>query len=299
MPDNQLQDERKNHRTGMVCALGCMLIWGVMPIYWKALVPIDSYVIILYRIVLVGVTCFVAAVKVYGLRRLASTFSNKRTVFLLFIAGLIITANWSTYIYAINSGQTIATCIGYYIDPLVVCIFGMVFFKERPTKYKLVSIVFACIGVLVVVVHFMKLPLIALTLALTFATYTAMKKHLHVEAVVSLFFETVFLTPFALGAIVYLEMNGRGAIAAGGQYQFALLMLAGLLTATPLTLFAIAANRISLISLGILEYIAPSITLLIGIFLFKEGFDFVQLAAFVVIWVGLVFFTYGEIHEKD
>ncbi|MCL1809923.1 MAG: EamA family transporter RarD [Clostridiales bacterium] len=299
MPNDQLQSERKNHRTGMACALGCMLLWGVMPIYWKALVPIDSYVIILYRIVLVGVVCFAAAMKVYGAVRLKDTFKNKRTVLLLFIAGLIITANWSTYIYAINSGQAIATCIGYYIDPLVVCIFGMVFFKERPTKYKLVSIVFACAGVLVVVVHFMKLPMIALTLALTFATYTALKKHLHVEAVVSLFFETVFLTPFALGAIVYLEASGRGAIAAAGPQQFALLLLAGLLTATPLTLFAIAANRISMISLGILEYIAPSITLLIGIFLFKEEFDLVQLAAFVVIWIGLVFFTCGEIHEKE
>jgi len=288
-------DERKEYKLGMICGITSMTVWGVLPLYWKALIPISSYVLILYRIVLVALTCFVAATKVYGLPELAGTFNNRKLVFKLFLTGLIITVNWSIYIYAINSGQAIEASIGYYIEPLVVCLFGVVLFKERPNKFKLISIVFACAGVVVILFHFLRLPYLALSLAITFASYTAMKKHLKIRALVSLLFETIFIAPFALFLILYMEMSGAGAIAVGQPYQLLLLSFIGLATATPLALFSMAANRVSMISLGILEYIAPSLTLLIGIFVFKEGFDSVQFIAFVLIWIGLVFFTYGEI----
>jgi chloramphenicol-sensitive protein RarD len=292
------EDEKKRYQVGMICAVGCMVIWGFMPIYWKALFPINSYVIILYRIALVGITSFFVALKAYGIEGIKAPLKQKKTILKLFLTGLVITLNWNVYIYAVSTNQVIETCIGYYIDPLVVCIFGMVIFKERPNKYKLISIIAACIGVAIVLIHFMRLPLIALTLALSFAVYTAIKKHLRLQAAISIMYETIFLVPIAISAIVYLEMNGKGAVGVAEPYQLVLLSLAGILTATPLMMFTVGANRISLISLGIIEYIGPSITLLIGIFLFKEAFDFVQFMAFVVIWIGLVFFTYGEIKEN-
>lgn len=290
-----MTDDRKSQRIGMICAFSCMVYWGFMPIYWKTLIPINSYVIILYRIFLVGVTCFAGALIAYGWTGIKEALGDKKKVLKLFLAGLVITINWSVYIYAVNSGQVIETCIGYYIEPLVICLFGIVLFKERPNKYKMISIIFASIGVLIILIHFSRLPFIALMLAISFSTYAAIKKHIKMPALLSLLCETIFIAPVAFIIVIYLEANGNGAIAAGQPYQLALLALAGILTAIPLALFAAAANRISMISIGIAEYVSPSITLLIGIFLFKEPFDQIQLIAFAVIWIGLVFFTYGEI----
>jgi len=293
-----LEDERKKYRVGMASVISSMTIWGFMPIYWQALIPIDSYVIILYRLVLAGLTCFIAALVTYGFAGIKEPLGDKKKLTKLILAGLVITANWSIYIYAINSYQVIETCIGYYIDPLMVCAFGIIFFGERPTKHKLIAIVFACLGVMIVLLHFMRFPLIALAIAMTFACYTAIKKHLKMKPLVSLLYETVFIAPFALTIIIYMEANGKGAFLAAQPYQLVLLAFAGVLTALPLALFAAAANRISMISIGIAGYVSPSINLIIGVFLFKEPFDHVQFIAFAVIWVGLVFFTYGEIKEN-
>ena len=293
-----MTDERKSYRTGMISVICCMVIWGFMPIYWKSLIPISSYVIILYRIFLSWVTCFVGALKAYGIKELAAPLKDKKKLATMILAGLVITVNWNTYIYAINSGQAIETCIGYYIDPLVVCVFGILFFKERPTKYKFISIIFACIGVFIVLIYFMRVPIIALSLALSFATYTAMKKHLKMPALISLFYELLCLAPIALVILISTEIRGVGAFSAAQPHQLLLLALIGVFTSAPLALFAVGTNRISMISIGIIEYIGPSITLLIGIFLFREPFDLVQFIAFAVIWVGLIFFTYGEIKEN-
>lgn len=290
--------EKKKHDIGMICALGCAVLWGILPIYWQSLRPIDSMVIIFYRIFLVGITTLIVSLKIYGRKKLLEPMKTKGLLPTFIIAGILISANWSIYIWAVNADHVIQTCIGYYIEPLMVCIFGIVFFKEKLNKYKLAAIVFALAGVVVILVHFKQVPLIALSLALTFATYAAIKKKYEMEALITLFYETIFLTPFALLLILYFEINGKGAFSVAEPYQFVLLAFVGLLTATPLALFAMAANRISLISLGITEYISPSIALVIGIFMFKEPFDSIQFIAFVIIWIGLAYFTYGEIKES-
>lgn len=290
--------EKKNYNIGMACALGCAALWGVLPIYWHALRPIDSMVIIFYRVFLVGVTTFIVAYKIYGKEKLFAPMKQKGLLPTFIIAGILITSNWSIYIWAVNANYVIQTCIGYYIEPLMVCIFGVFLFKEKLNKYKLVALTFAMAGVVVILIHFKELPLIALSLALTFATYAAIKKKYQMEALITLFYETVFLTPFALALILYFEVNGRGAFSVAEPYQLILLAFVGLLTATPLALFAMAANRISMVSLGITEYISPSISLVIGIFIFKEPFDSIQFIAFVIIWIGLAYFTYGEIKES-
>ena len=288
-------DERQKYRTGMVSAFCCMTIWGVMPIYWDALAPISPFVVVLYRIVLSGIASFVLALKTYGIKGIAAPLKQKKTALKMFVAGLLVALNWSINVYAVHSGQVIETSIGFYMDPLLICVFGIVFFKERPAKYKAIAIAAACLGVLVILVNHARLPLIALSIALTFSTYAAIKKHLRLPAAVSLFCESLFLIPPATISIIYFELNGNGAFSTGQPHQLVLLFLIGIITATPLFLFAIAANRISLVSLGIIEYIGPSLILLLGIFLFKEPFDMVWCGAFAAIWVGLVIFTFGEI----
>lgn len=280
----------------MIAALACSILWGVLPIYWQALRPIESSVIIFYRILLVGVVCFVASFFIYGWKRIKAPLLQKGAVGKYFLAGVMITLCWSIYIWAVNANLVIQTCIGYYIEPLMVSMFGVFFFKEKLTKYKIVALGMAFLGVLVVLVYFHEIPLIALSLALTFSIYAAMKKSFQIEPILSLLYETMFLVPIALGVIIYLECTGQGALGVGTPVQYGLLLCSGLFTAIPLGLFAMAVNKVNLVTMGLIEYVAPSITLFIGIYIFKEAFDFVQFLAFVLIWIGLVIFTYGELH---
>ena len=287
------------YKKGLIYAVACSVLWGILPIYWQALRPIESSVIIFYRIFLVGLVCFVLSLKMYGMDEIKKHLRPKGARLKFFLAGLLITANWSIYIWAVNADHVIQTCVGYYIEPLMVSVFGILFFKEKLTGYKLTALLMALAGVVVLLIHFMEVPPIALSLALSFATYAALKKSYNLPPVLSLFYETMFIMLPALAVIIYLEITGQGAIGVGEPYQYGLLMLCGPITALTLAFFAIGANTIPLVTLGLIEYISPSLALIIGIFLFREPFDLVQFIAFVIVWIGLVFFTVGEKKEAD
>ncbi|MEG1584008.1 MAG: EamA family transporter RarD [Anaerovorax sp.] len=284
----------KHYKQGVACAILCAVLWGILPIYWKSLQPINPLLIILYRIVLVGVFSFVASMIIYKWEGIKAPFREKGVARDFFFAGLLISTNWSVYIWAVSTDHIIETCIGYYIEPLFVCLFGVFLFKEVLNIQKKIALMAAGFGVLVMILYYGEIPLIALTLAVTFAMYAALKRKHQLTALIALLYETLFLMPFALALILYMEFTGRGAYAVGEPYQWALLSIAGIITGVPLMLFAMAANRINLVSLGLTEYISPSLTLLLGIFLYKEPFDAIQLVTFVIIWVGLIIFTLGE-----
>jgi chloramphenicol-sensitive protein RarD len=296
-------EEKKQYHYGLFYAIVCSVLWGFLPIYWQALRPIPSEAIIFYRILLVGIVCFFLSLKLFGWEGIKEPLRTKGVKAKFFIAGVLITANWSIYIWAVNANLVIQTCIGYYVEPLMVCMFGVVLFKEKLTKFKVIALALACVGVIIVLIHFKEIPLVALSIAITFATYAAIKKSVELPSILALFYETMFLMPLALVVIIYFEVTGTGVIGHAAPHQFVLLMMAGFLTALPLVLFGAAASRIPLVTLGIIEYIAPSITLIIGIFLFKEPFDQIQFIAFVVIWIGLIVFTFGEFranwHAKE
>ena len=297
------QKRDKTYITGIISMLTCDVLWGVLPIYWQALRPIDSWVIIFYRIFLVGLTSGIATMIIYGWEPVKEQLKAKGSSILdgilrFPIAGLLITANWSIYIWAVNADHVIQTCVGYYIEPLMVCLIGIIVFHEKLTKYKLTALLFALAGLVVLLVHFGEVPSIALGLALTFATYAALKKHFDLPAIMSVFLETLFLMPPALAVIIWMECTGQGALGVASPGKYLLLLCCGILTAAPLSFFADAATKIPLIMVGLLEYLSPSISLVIGIFFMKEPFDSVQFAAFAIVWVGLAFFTYGEIKNS-
>ena len=173
-------------------------------------------------------------------------------------------------------------------------IWSVLIFREKVTRYKLIAMLFALAGLVVILIHFMEPPLIAVSIATSFAVYAAVKKWFDLPPIMSVFLETLFLMLPALCVIIGIEVTGPGALAVATPGKYVLLLCCGVLTATPLSLFAAAATKVPMITVGLLEYLSPSIALLIGIFFMKEPFDAVQLAAFVIIWVGLVFFTYGE-----
>ena len=290
-------DSKKDYRQGLISVIGSSVWWGIMPIYWQWLKPIDSIVIIFYRIVLVALVCIIAAFLVHKKEEIFAPLKNKKLVARLILAGAIITLNWSLYIYAVNSENVIQSCIGYYIEPLVVCLFGTIFFKEKINTHKAIALIMGGIGVIAVIFYFKQVPTLALGIAFSFAIYAAMKKGLGMSPIISLLYETVFLAPFALIVIFYIETHGIGALAVGSGLKYFLLMFCGLFTAFPLVLFANGANKTSMFILGLTEYISPTIALFLSIVYFKEEVYPIQLIAFAVIWVGLVFFTMGEYRE--
>ncbi len=287
--------KNNDYKQGVACAILCAVLWGLLPVYWKALYPIDSFVIIYYRIFFVFLFALAGSLMAYGWKKTWAPLKEKGVGRTFFLSGLLITCNWSIYIWAVTNNYVIQTCIGYYIEPLMVCSLGVVLFKEELTKYKKLSLIIASIAVVVIIVYYRQLPLIALLLGSTFAIYSAVKRKFKMTAVIALLYETMFLAPVALAAIFYVEYQGVGAFAVAAPYQLWMMPLMGFATGIPLMLFAMAANRVPLVTLGLIEYISPSLTLILGIFLFKEPFDFVQFIAFIIIWVGLAVFTLGEL----
>lgn len=288
----------KSYKIGILSMLSCDVLWGVLPIYWQALRPIDSWVIIFYRVFLVGLVSGIATVAIYGVPAIKEQLSVRANLWKFPLAGLLITCNWSIYIWAVNADHVIQTCVGYYIEPLMVCLIGIIVFKDKLTKYKLIALLFALAGMLVILFHFMEVPLIALTIAASFAIYAAVKKWFNLPPIMSVFMETMFLMVPALVVVIFLECNGIGALAVATPGKYALLLCCGILTAAPLSFFAAAATKVPLVTVGLLEYLSPSISLVIGIFFMREPFDFVQFISFVIVWIGLVFFTYGEIKDS-
>ena len=289
-----LNKNNSDYRTGLICVLASQLIWGFLPAYWQALVPIPSWIIILYRMTTMFVYSYIAARLRYTKEEIWAPLKEKGAVVRYLIAGALLTANWSIYIWAMTTGHMIQSSIGYYLEPIVICLFGVVIFKEKFTRYNLTAVVFAAVALIVMLVHYGQLPGVALGLAFTWATYSAIKKSSKNPPLVELVYETMFYAVFAVIGILLIETRGMGALSLGVPGKYALMFLSGLVTLIPIALFGSAAKKVSLFIIGLTQYISPSITLLLGIFVYKEPIDRVQLLSFAVIWIGLVFFTYGE-----
>ena len=291
---NVLNDNNRDYRIGLICVLASQLIWGFLPAYWQALVPIPSWIIILYRMTTMFIYSYIAARLRYTREEIWTPLKEKGAVVRYLIAGALLTANWSIYIWAMTTGHMIQSSIGYYLEPIVICLFGVVIFKEKFTRYNLTAVVFAAVALIVMLIHYGQLPGVALGLAFTWATYSAIKKSSKNPPLVELVYETMFYAVFAVIGILVIETKGIGALSLGVPGKYALMFLSGLVTLIPIALFGSAAKKVSLFIIGLTQYISPSITLLLGIFVYKEPIDRVQLLSFAVIWIGLVFFTYGE-----
>lgn len=303
MADNSLNQNKttSEYTKGLLTCLGCQTLWGFLVLYWDALNPIPSSTVIFYRVFLVGLISTAFAIGMYGWKEYKKIFENKKAFWQLTLTGAIITINWSMYIWAIKAGFVIQTCVGYFIEPLVVAAFGILFFKEKLSGFKIVSFIFALIGLVIILIHFREIPTIALGLAITFAIYAALQKKFDMPSMLMLSYETVLLAIPALAIVIWLELTGQGALSMPdvGTGKYLLMLCCGPLTALPLFLFGVAATRVELVMLGILEYISPSISLILGIFVLHEAFDGVQFISFVLVWIGLVFFTVGEVKERD
>lgn len=275
---------------GIALGVGAYLVWGVLPIYWKALETVDSTEILAHRIV--WSVLFLSGI--ITIRRGWSRIRNlaPSVVGRLLLAGMLLGVNWGTYIWAVNSGHIVETSLGYFINPLLNVVLGVVILREHLDPGQWVAVAIATVGVGYMTVRVGSLPWIALVLAGTFATYALLKKRLEgVGPIESLNVEISVLVIPALALLTVRGVSGSGAFLADGPKTAVLLALTGVATAVPLMLFGAAAQRIKLSTVGILQYIAPSLQFLIGVFVYGEEVTGDELIGFVLVWVALLVFT--------
>lgn len=285
----------KNINKGVWFGAAAYLLWGLLPIYWKVLSHVSAIEILANRIVW-SLILLLALLSIRGKWQwLRDTFANRTTVVKLAIASVLLSLNWLIYIWAINSGYLVEASLGYFINPLVNVTMGVFFLGERVRNLQWIAIGLAAIGVLYMTFVYGQPPWIALTLALSFGTYGLMKKQSALNSLEGLSFEMFFLFLPALAYIIYREGSNVGAfstsISSSSWLAVAFLVLSGVITVIPLLLFAAGARSIPLSTMGILQYIAPTLQFIMGVFLYNESFTHTRLIGFIFIWAALILYT--------
>jgi len=291
-------DQTSERLAGIAAALGAYLLWGVLPLYWKLVQSVPPPEILAHRIVwsfafLVAVLLLSRKMRPFLIELRGVLKQPKQTAGVV-LASVLITVNWLTYIWAVNNDHIVESSLGYYINPLVSVLLAIVVLKERLSYWQMVSFVLATAGVLYMTFHFGAVPWIALTLAVSFGLYGLIKKVIHLGAITGITLETLLIAPLMLAYLGYLHSGAVGAFGTAPPAVTGLLMGAGIVTAVPLILFAAAANRLPLSVIGFMQYIAPTIMLLIGVLLYQEPFTGVHLVSFVLIWTALAIFSLAK-----
>ena len=281
------------HRSGLLAGVGAYLLWGLFPLYWPLLEPAGAVEILAHRIAwsLVFIVGLLAATT--GFRYLRTL--TGRQVRLLAAAAALITVNWGMFIYGVNSGHVVETSLGYFINPLVTVALAVSVLGERLRPYQRLAVGIAAVAVLVLTLDYGRPPWIALTLAFSFGVYGLIKKRANVDGTQSLAVETAFLVVPALAYLVVLEASGDGTLGSEGAGHAALLAAGGIATAVPLILFGVAAIRIPLATVGLLQYLAPVLQFLIGVAIYDEAMPLSRLAGFALVWLALIVFTIDAI----
>jgi len=277
------------NRAGLAAGVAAYLLWGLFPLYWPLLEPAAPVEILAHRIAW-------SLVFLAGLLALTSGFRwvrglDRRQVGLLVLASLLITVNWGMFIYGVNSGHVVETSLGYFMNPLVTVALAVTVLGERLRRQQQLAIGIAALAVLILTVDYGRPPWIALTLAVSFAVYGLVKKRAGVDGAQSLTVETAFLVIPALAYLGWLGSTGDGTFTTEGLGHGVLLAVGGVATAVPLVLFGIAAIRIPLATVGLLQYMAPVLQWLIGVVVYGEAMPLTRLAGFALVWVALVIFA--------
>jgi len=282
----------KKSNSGVFYALAAYGIWGILPIYWKAMKQIPAGDILAHRIF--WSFLFLAAI-ISGLRKwdeFRHAFTSVRSILAVSLASILISTNWLVYIWAVNSNHIVEASLGYYINPLLTIMLGMIVLRERADFWQFVSIALAFVGVGFLTYQYGRVPWVALTLAVSFAVYGLVKKLSKLSSLTGLAAETMMVAPLALGFLIFQISSQAVAYVDISLWMVAMIILTGVVTSVPLLLFAQGAKRVSLSTLGFVQYLSPSLSLLIGIFIYKEKFTHIDLISFGCIWVALAIFSF-------
>lgn len=272
---------------------GAYLLWGVFPLYFPLMAPAGALEVLVHRVVWTAVVCAVVLMLARSWGSVLEVVRRPRTLALLSLAAVLIATNWLVYIYGVLSEQVVETALGYYINPIVTVLLGVFVLKERLSRAQWVAVGIGGVAVVVLTVDYGRLPWIALTLSASFGLYSLVKNRVGrgVGALQSLSVETAVLAPAALALLAWFELTGRGSLVSEGAGHTALLVSAGVVTAVPLLLFASAARRVPLSTIGLLQYLTPTGQLLIGVLVLGEPMPLSRLVGFALVWTALAVLT--------
>lgn len=285
-----MTEDHARTRKGLLLGLGAYLLWGVLPLYFKAIAHVDPMEIVAHRIVwsLIFLAALAALWRRWPAIRVA--LATRKVLATLTLTALLIGVNWLVYIWAVLNGHVLEGSLGYYLNPLVNVLLGVVLLKERLTRAQIFAVALAAAGVAVLAVGAGSGLWISLTLAASFATYGFLRKVAPVDSLEGLSIETIILAPVALGWILWLSSQGQGGLGIDTLTTI-LLVAAGAITAVPLLLFTAAAKRLPYSTLGFLQYIAPSLQFLLAVLVFGEALTTAHMICFGAIWTALAIFA--------
>lgn len=279
-----------NTKLGVISAIAAYVLWGVLPVYWKLLQQVPAHEILCHRM---SWSLLFTVGLIFLLKRSHSLFRSmrdRRSVIISLIAAVLLAGNWLLYIWAVNAGHVIEASLGYFINPLISVLFGVIFLRENMRRAQGGALLIAAIGVIYLTIYYGKFPWIALSLACSFALYGLLHKKSSTPALEGLCLETMALFLPATALLVFMEATGSGSFGHIGLIGSLLLFGTGIVTSLPLLFFGYAAQNISLTHLGLLQYIAPSINLVLGIFIYHEPFPASRMIGFLMIWSALALY---------
>lgn len=291
-PQQPSGDEAKL-RAGIVSGFGAYLLWGLLTFYWKELAEFNAFELIGWRIVAATAILLVVIAATRRGGPVWATFRNPSLLWRVALAAVLLSNNWTLYVYSVVSEQVMESALGYFIAPLLTSLIGVVALREPLRRPQKVALSLAGIAVVILTVGYGRPPYIALGLALTWAVYGLLKKRVPLGPLESLTAETLVLAPVAAAIVVVGSLQPAGIVATAGTDDWILLAFAGMITAVPLLLFARAALRLPLTVLGPLQYLVPTINFLLGWLVYNEPLDRIRIVGFVLVWIAL-FVTIGD-----
>ncbi|MCF2515322.1 EamA family transporter RarD [Sphingomonas sp. G124] len=284
-------------RAGLLYGLAAYGLWGIMPIYFKWLKAVPSIDIVAHRIVWSLVALAILATLAGAWDQVRAAIRHRRTLAFLFVTALLIGTNWMLYVYAINSGHILAGSLGYYLNPLANILLGRFILKERLTKLQWTAVAIAAVGIAVLAAGALGTLWISLTLCFSFATYGLLRKIIHVESLAGLTIETALLFPIALGWLLMGGTVGRPMFGSGGS-ETVLLVATGIVSTVPLLCFTAAARRLAYSTVGMLQFIAPTLQFLLAVAIYNEPFTNAHAIAFGCIWTALALYLGSMVRDR-
>ena len=282
---------------GFILALATFIMWGVFPVFFKFIQGISATEVLAHRIIWSSVILFIVLIVTKKLTSLKRIAKIKKVILTLAITGILIASNWGIFIYAINQNEILATSLGYFINPLFSILLGAIILKEELSWALKLSIFIVFIAISIQIYALGKLPFISIMLPLSFALYGLLRKRLGVRTFEGLFIETMILSPFALIYLIYLSLVSNSEF--GLNFNGIMLFLSGFITILPLLTFNASTKYLKLSTIGFLQYISPTLSMLIAVFVYNETLDLYKIISFVLIWISLAIAAISNLRRKN
>lgn len=280
--------------------LGCYILWGLLPIFWKLLAGVNSAYVLAQRIVFSCVFCLAVILIRKNGGEIGRIIKNKSERRMFFLCGILISINWGVYILTVAMGRILEASLAYYMNPLFSVLIGAIFFKERLSRVQWASVALAFAGVMFSVIRYGEVPYLAIIIGLSFALYGALKKGIKADSETSICMETMAVLPIAIVFIAYAQFSGFTTFSSLTTAEALLLIATGPITSIPLMLFAKGIKETSIVTSGILMYINPTLQLLVGVFIYNEAFTQTNAITFAFVWAAVILFVFDSLrkHKK-